>query len=657
MIKKVREKTKGWQIHKQLIVLILLTGMVSVLLFEVLWLNKWNIYEYVRQIPGLHDVSLDEDFWEDLRAEATKYDIPSSEDDKAGIKKIQPFLEQGDKYTGIYIYALKEGNYITGRFPKVLENAAFSTFFDMGYQLTGGEGEETYEFPMKFKNGYATVMVWFYHRVRFIYPYCIFSLTVSIGLFFTVILFFIKKKMNLVAELKDEILRMAAGNLRDSIPNMGQDEIGIIAEELDNLRAALQDTLVREKESRRANQDLITAMSHDLRTPLTILNGYLEVLRLNRNPEMHEEYLKRCLQKTSDIREMTDRMFEYALVFEEGEEPKVKEIPIKFFRDCINEHSDFIRLAGFQTEMEYTYVERWITGDKGMIKRILSNLFSNKKETLYLKRDSHWNEKGSLLAYNALLTDLNKEHELYETVPVLRTKTEIGDLNKMIYPMWSQPEWNYDYQYKKNYTYTSDTKSVEDAYITTTNKKAQGSLLMFRDSFGNTLLPWMAQSYEKVVFSKEMPYPLEKYMQESKADTVIIEKVERNLKDFITDPPMLTPSETKLSGEAKQVETKTTVHVGVSEADTAYTEVYGKLDSKYVTPGMKVYIAVGEDSDQHIYQAYLVNAASSDDSLDTTTTQYRLYLPQETVDTKTKVQVYVESEQGLYLVGQSLKGE
>ena len=118
-------------------------------------------------------------------------------------------------------------------------------------------------------------------------------------------------------------------------------------------------------------------MSHDLRTPLTILNGYLEVLRLNRNPEMHEEYLKRCLQKTSDIREMTDRMFEYALVFEEGEEPKVKEIPIKFFRDCINEHSDFIRLAGFQTEMEYIYVERWITGDKGMIKRILSNLFSN----------------------------------------------------------------------------------------------------------------------------------------------------------------------------------------------------------------------------------------------------------------------------------------
>ena len=122
------------------------------------------------------------------------------------------------------------------------------------------------------------------------------------------------------------------------------------------------------------------------------------------------------------------------------------------------------------SERNYTNIIKALKSNK-VAYTDLYQLFSNKKETLYLKRDSHWNEKGSLLAYNALLTDLNKEHELYETVPVLRTKTEIGDLNKMIYPMWSQPEWNYDYQYKKNYTYTSDTKSVEDAYITTTNKR------------------------------------------------------------------------------------------------------------------------------------------------------------------------------------------
>lgn len=74
------------------------------------------------------DMSQDEEFWEKLRTEAANYNIPSSEDDKAGIKKIQPFLSQGDKYTGIYIYNLKEGTYVAGKFLSVLNNAAFSTF-------------------------------------------------------------------------------------------------------------------------------------------------------------------------------------------------------------------------------------------------------------------------------------------------------------------------------------------------------------------------------------------------------------------------------------------------------------------------------------------------------------------------------------------------
>lgn len=92
MIKKVQTKAKGWKIHTQLMVLILLTGLASILLFEVLWMNKWDIYEYVQQVPGFRDMSQDEDFWEKLRTEAANYNIPSSEDDKEGIKRYSHFL-------------------------------------------------------------------------------------------------------------------------------------------------------------------------------------------------------------------------------------------------------------------------------------------------------------------------------------------------------------------------------------------------------------------------------------------------------------------------------------------------------------------------------------------------------------------------------------
>ena len=80
---------------------------------------------------------------------------------------------------------------------------------------------------------------------------------------------------------------MSGGDLHQPIRPMGNDELGILARELDQMRSTLYTNIQQETESRRANQDLITAMSHDLRTPLTILHGYLDILALGRNPDQH----------------------------------------------------------------------------------------------------------------------------------------------------------------------------------------------------------------------------------------------------------------------------------------------------------------------------------------------------------------------------------
>ena len=100
---------------------------------------------------------------------------------------------------------------------------------------------------------------------------------------------------------------------------------------------SLNENIVREQESRKANQDLITALSHDLRTPLTILTGYLEVLRLGRTPEKQADYLDRCLKKASDIKELTDQMFSYALVSEEQETPDMSWLSTDYIFQCIQE--------------------------------------------------------------------------------------------------------------------------------------------------------------------------------------------------------------------------------------------------------------------------------------------------------------------------------
>ena len=200
---------------------------------------------------------------------------------------------------------------------------------------------------------------------------------------------------------------MSTGDLTHPVPQYSKDEIGILANELNHLRISLNENIVREQESRKANQDLITALSHDLRTPLTILTGYLEVLKLGRTPEKQADYLDRCLKKASDIKELTDQMFSYALVSEEQETPDMSWLSTDYIFQCIQENCDFISLAGFTTNVKIPEVTGILLSDKTMINRIFTNLFSNilkygDKGTPVIVRSSVRKQRFTVTVSNAI---------------------------------------------------------------------------------------------------------------------------------------------------------------------------------------------------------------------------------------------------------------
>ncbi|MDO4553728.1 MAG: hypothetical protein Q4B70_01120 [Lachnospiraceae bacterium] len=251
----------------------------------------------------------------------------------------------------------------------------------------------------------------------------------------------------------------------------------------------------------------------------------------------------------------------------------------------------------------------------------LFQIFEAQKETLYLKRDSHWNQKGAVLAYDTLLDSLEMEHNTYETTKAIRTKTEYGDLNKMLYPLGAKPEWNYEYQYENQYSYITDTKSVEEDWIETENDSAEGSLLMFRDSFGNTLLPLMANAFSKGYFTKSVPYQIGSYMEEYQPELVIVEKVERNVEDFALSPPVMKGLETEMDiSSLKNVKTATTLAVNEEESDSSYWKITGSIDRTAMNPESKISIALTAGGETKIYEAFTVTDENSDYG-------YALYMP------------------------------
>lgn len=263
----------------------------------------------------------------------------------------------------------------------------------------------------------------------------------------------------------------------------------------------------------------------------------------------------------------------------------------------------------------------------------LISLFEREKETLYLKRDSHWNNKGAMLVYNSVMDNLKLSHNDYSTAEVIREKKEIGDLNKMLYPKSAKPEWNYYYQFDRDFKYVTDTESVEDAWIEAESDSKNGKLLMFRDSFGNTLIPFFAREFRQSYFSKGTPYLLESYMEKYSPDCVVVEKVERNLDEFAFEPPVLSmESDHKTGTNCKTAENSATLSVSNYEGDSDYIVISGSINAESLENSADIYVSVGDK----VYMAFSISDEKSDNG-------YRLYLKKDSVSSEADVSVIVSS--------------
>ena len=95
--------------------------------------------------------------------------------------------------------------------------------------------------------------------------------------FMSVIVIYNTKIIHKMTRLSREVQAVTDGDLDAEIDPTSNDEIGRLAVNVDTMRNAIVEKLQSEKIAWDANTQLITAMSHDIRTPLTSLIGYLDI--------------------------------------------------------------------------------------------------------------------------------------------------------------------------------------------------------------------------------------------------------------------------------------------------------------------------------------------------------------------------------------------
>lgn len=165
----------------------------------------------------------------------------------------------------------------------------------------------------------------------------------------------------------------------------------------------------------------------------------------------------------------------------------------------------------------------------------LFTAFRDREETLYFSTDSHWNGRGAALAADGVNGALGRSSRYF--AGSFAPASHRGDLYDMLYPAGTAEEDDFAYAGLR-FTYDAPIRSAENLTIQTRGQEGSGSLLMFRDSFGNNLYPYLADSFESALFSRSMPYRLD-LLARREADFAAAELVERNLRYLIQSVPVM----------------------------------------------------------------------------------------------------------------------
>ena len=215
----------------------------------------------------------------------------------------------------------------------------------------------------------------------------------------------------------------------------------------------------------------------------------------------------------------------------------------------------------------------------------LFEVLSNSKEQLYYRLDSHWNMRGAQLAAQALLEELKGCEVEFDPFVAGKKLPHTGDLYEMVYPAGSETEQDTAYDF--TYQYDEKFHSADDITIHTKNSEADGSVFVYRDSFGINLHPFLAQSYGSACFSRNMPYRLTAAMEEQ-PDVLLVELVERNLNWLLERAPEL-PAPERTAVAAADIRTSVKAQREDSRMEDTFC-LTGSLSGQNVDDDSPVYI-------------------------------------------------------------------
>ncbi|MDQ0657893.1 cell wall metabolism sensor histidine kinase WalK [Paenibacillus sp. W2I17] len=207
-------------------------------------------------------------------------------------------------------------------------------------------------------------------------------LMIVVGVLSFVLFFFLfsRKVMRVLDEITAGIQEVAKGELSHRIEVKTSDEFGVVAASINQMAEQLQLSLQEERNAVAAKNDLITGISHDLRTPLTSILGFLEYIEKDRYQDEIEMryYVSIAYEKSLTLRKLIDDLFEYTRVSGGSLPLSFQALNLNsFLMQLAEEFAPMLEDAGMTYKIIGGQEPLWIQAAPGELVRAYENLFSN----------------------------------------------------------------------------------------------------------------------------------------------------------------------------------------------------------------------------------------------------------------------------------------
>lgn len=202
--------------------------------------------------------------------------------------------------------------------------------------------------------------------------------------FVLILVRYIRVIIERIKRFESDITIVSEIDMNYEIISEGADEIANLSAGVETMRRTMLSHIQSEHEAREANTELITAISHDIRTPLTVLMGYIEMMKEHGDhDEVMQGYISATESTAMRLKQLSDDMFKYSLAFGDTEKSiKLEEYDALTLLDqLLAEHILLMREKGYEMNFEGADAEimlgaRVLT-DPTNLMRIVDNVFSN----------------------------------------------------------------------------------------------------------------------------------------------------------------------------------------------------------------------------------------------------------------------------------------